>query len=229
MKIMKNKRVIAGIAFIVFILIARFFGIGTYLNLATVKLYSEQLKMFVQNHYVPSIASYILLYITGTALSIPVALLLTVTGGFLFGAILGTLYANIGATIGASISFLIIRHSVGTHLQEKYSAQLAHLNAEMDRDGALYLLAVRLIAIFPFFLLNILIGLTKVPLSTFIWTTSLGIVPSSFVFAFAGQQIHSINSPRDIFSPRILLAFALLAALSLLPVAVRRIRGRSSR
>jgi uncharacterized membrane protein YdjX (TVP38/TMEM64 family) len=146
---------------------------------------------------------------------------LTLSGGFLFGALLGTLYVNAGATTGATLAFLFCRYAAGDWIQEKYLDKLITFNRELSENGYRYLLALRLIPLFPFFLINAGAGLTKIPLRTFVWTTSLGILPGSFVYAFAGKQLGSIESMGDIFSTEILIAFSLLALLVLVPVVVK--------
>jgi uncharacterized membrane protein YdjX (TVP38/TMEM64 family) len=140
----------------------------------------------------------------------------------LFGTFLGAVYANIGATLGAIGAFLLVRYSFGAALQRKYAQQLVRFNKAMHEEGMSYLLSVHFIAVIPFFLVNILAGLTQVPLWTFIWTTSVGIFPGSLVYAFAGQQLNTIENVRDIFSLKLLLAFLLLAMLAALPILIKK-------
>jgi len=151
-------------------------------------------------------------------------------GGFVFGAVIGAVAVNVGATIGATAAFLFARYLFGNALQKKYKGKLSKFNREMDINGFGYLLTLRFIPLFPFWLINVLAGLTRVPLTTYIWTTSVGIFPGSLVYAFAGRQLTTISSPKDIISVRILLAFMALALFSLLSVFVRKIimkkRGR---
>ena len=120
------------------------------------------------------------------------------------------LYVNIGATCGAVLAFLSARYLLGSRLQESYGAQLAKFNGEMERNGVRYLLTLRLIPVFPFFLVNFLSGLTRVHLSTFTWTTAAGIIPGTVVFAYAGHQLETVHSVGDIFTGKVLSAFLLL-------------------
>jgi uncharacterized membrane protein YdjX (TVP38/TMEM64 family) len=164
-------------------------------------------------------------YIAAVALNVPGAAILTMAGGFLFGTALTVLYANVGATTGAVLAFLLARYLLGEWVQSRYRTQLAGFNSEIERNGSKYLLTLRLIPVFPFFLINFLSGLTTIPLRTFAWTTSLGIIPAAAVFGFAGQQIGTISSAGEILSPKVIIAFTLLALLALIPALISRKRG----
>jgi uncharacterized membrane protein YdjX (TVP38/TMEM64 family) len=202
----------------------RLAGIGRQLTLENLQSHAAQLRDFSNNHYFASILAFILIYIIVTGFSLPGALPLTLAGGFLYKTLLAAVYVNIGATAGATLSFLFARYVAGTWVQQKYADKLSHFNAELDRNGSNYLLTLRLAPIFPFFLINIFAGLTRIPLKTFVWTTSIGILPGSLVYAYAGQQLGTIRNVRDIFTTRILIAFLLLAVLALLPVFVKKLK-----
>jgi uncharacterized membrane protein YdjX (TVP38/TMEM64 family) len=173
---------------------------------------------------------FILVYIVAAAFNVPGATVLTLTAGFLYGTIRGALYVNVAATTGATGAFLFARYVVGQGLQARYAEKLATFNTELDRNGAAYLLFVRLIPAFPFFLINLAAGLTRLRLWTFVWTTAIGILPGSLVFAYAGRQLRTIQSVGDVLSPPVYGAFLLLGTFAVLPAAVRRIslwrRGR---
>ena len=132
--------------------------------------------MFVHDRYILSLFLFISLYIIATAFSIPGDIILTLAGGFLFGIAVATVIVNIGATAGAVLAFLSARYLVGDRLQEKYQGQLNRFNEELNLNGPRYLLTLRFIPVFPFFLINFLAGLTNIPLRTFVWTTSVGYV-----------------------------------------------------
>ncbi len=220
------KKIAILLVFIAFIITFRFTGIGEYFTLNNLQEQSASLQAFVEQNYFLAVFMYVFTYIAAIALSLPAAALLSVTGGFLFGTILGALFTNVGATTGSAISFLMVRYLVGEQLQKKYAVQLKEFNKEMQEQGVWYLLMIRFIAVIPFFVANALVALTNVPLTTFIWTTSLGILPSSFVFTYAGQQLHAISSVRDIFSREVLLAFGLLGLLALVPVVIKKWRKK---
>lgn len=219
----QSYKKIALLTFIIFAAIAiHFCGISAYATLDNLKAHREKLLASVQGHYAASLALYILIYILVAALSLPIAAPLTLIGGFLFGSLSATLATNIGATMGATLTFLLFRYLLGSTVQEKYQKQLATFNTDIDRYGAHYLLLARLIVIIPFFLVNLLAGLTQIPLRTFIWTTSVGILPGSFAFAYAGKQIGSISTLSDVFSVQVISAFALLIGLGLISILFKK-------
>ena len=220
-----RKRLIFLLIFVAVIIVLRYLGIGEYINFAKFKAERAELHQYVDIHYPYSVFMYIVIYMLTVTLSIPIAALLTVAGGFLFGTILGSLYANVGATIGAIFLFLIVRHLLGKAMQKRYGAQLARFNNEMKKYGTMYLLLVHFVAVIPFFLINVFAGLTQVSIWTFIWTTSLGILPGSLVYAFAGRQLQCIESLKDIFSFNVVMVFVLLALLAVVPMAIQRVRG----
>lgn len=224
-----QKRLIIFVILLAIIFGIRFTGVGNYLTMEHLKANRDYLQLLVQENYLRSVLIYIAFYIGIAALSLPLAALLTVAGGFLFGVFFGAVYANIGATIGATISFLLVRHLLGSMLQQKYAKQLVRFNEEVNQYGANYLLTMHLIALVPFFVVNILAGLTNISLWTFIWTTSAGIFPGAFVYTFAGQQLGTINTMRDILSLKILLAFGLLGLLALVPMILQRLRNNSAK
>jgi uncharacterized membrane protein YdjX (TVP38/TMEM64 family) len=143
-------------------------------------------------------------------------------GGFLFGSLLGTLYVNVGATTGATLAFLASRYLLRDWVESKFGHRLRAIQDGFAKDAFSYLLTLRLIPLFPFFLINLVSGLTRMNAATYVAATSLGIIPGSFVYAYAGRQLGTINSLKEIASPNVLLAFTLLGALALMPVLYRR-------
>jgi len=221
-----KKKILILILIIAAIIAIRYSPAGSILTFENLKQHRESLVNFVQDRYGLSVVVFIAAYILVTAFSIPGAVVLTIAAGFLFGTLATTFYVNIGATIGATLAFLSARYLLGTGIQEKYQTQLKKFNEELEKNGTHYLLTLRLIPVFPFFLINFLSGLTKIPVRTFIWTTSLGIIPGTAVFAFAGRQIGTINSASEILSLKVLAAFAILALFALIPVIIKRIKAR---
>jgi len=155
-----------------------------------------------------------------TAFFVPGALVLSITGGFLFGVIPGVIYLNIGGTLGAALAFLSSRYWVGQWIQQRYSSVLKTFNEEVAKHGHYYLISLRIVPVLPFFLVNYLAGLTKISLRKFVGTTSVGMLPGSFVYTLAGQQLETVNAPEDILSVRLIIAFSLLALFALLPVMI---------
>lgn len=223
----RKKQMLLLAAFVGVIAALRYSPLGDFFTFENLVQHRAELVAFVREHYASSVVFFILTYVLVVALSIPGAVILTLGGGFLFGVPACTLYVNAGATAGAVLAFLSARHLLGNSLQEKYASQLKKFNEELARNGISYLLTIRFIPVFPFFLINFLSGLTKVPLRDFAWTTSVGIIPGTVVYAFAGRQLSTLNSAGDILSGRILLAFAALALFSLFPVILKRLRGKT--
>jgi len=220
------KTIIFATVIVGIILLFHFSGIGNYLTLDRFKVHRELFVSMVHNRYALSAFLYALFYALGVALSFPSASLFTLVGGFLFGAIPGAIYSCIGATVGATLSFLLVRNVIGERFQKKYAKQLQTFNESLQEDGISFLLFVRLVAIIPFFIINILAGFSNVSLWTFAWTTAVGIIPGSLVYSFAGEQLHTIDSVRDIFSPKVMLAFVFLALLALLPMLIKKIKRK---
>lgn len=220
----RNKLILAALVALAFLLI-KLTGLSEILNLESLQGNRDRLLLFVEANAAASVLLYIAAYILVAGLSIPGATILTLAGGFAFGALPAALYVNIGATTGAAWAFLITRYLAGDLIQNRYGERLRAFNTEMDHHGQNYLLTVRFIPLFPFFLVNIAAGMTRIPLSTFLWTTSVGILPGGFVYTYAGSQLATIRSPGDILSGGILAAFALLALFSLGPVIYSHFRG----
>jgi uncharacterized membrane protein YdjX (TVP38/TMEM64 family) len=207
------------------LLIIKYSGVGDYLTLENLKANRDSLLEYVKHNYISSSLAYIFIYIIAIGLSIPGGAVLTLAGGYVFGTFPAVIYVNIGATGGATLAFLITRYLVGDWVQKRYENYLRRFNQEISAHGPNYLLTLRLIPIFPFFLINVCAGLTRIPLKSFIWTTSLGILPGDIVYSFAGSQLGTINSTKDIFSKNIVAAFILLALFSILPVFYNRLKG----
>jgi uncharacterized membrane protein YdjX (TVP38/TMEM64 family) len=222
-----HKKILIALCIAAAIVAIRVFGFDQLLSLETFRQYRDQLLEFTAQHYIPTVAVFILVYIVAVALSIPGATILTLTAGFLFG-FFGVIYVNIGASAGAVLAFLAARYLIGDWVQKRYGEKLASFNREIADNGYNYLLTLRFIPLFPFFLINIFAGLTRVPLATFAWTTMVGILPGSFVYIYTGRQLGMIDKPGDILSWQIILAFVLLGLLALSPVLIKKIMKKKS-
>jgi uncharacterized membrane protein YdjX (TVP38/TMEM64 family) len=205
---------------------------------------------FVTEHGVLAVLAFIALYITAVALSVPGALFLTVAGGFLFGLMIGASAAVIGATIGATLIFLLARSALGEPLLRRAGPRAGQLAQGFRNDAFNYLLFLRLVPAFPFFLVNVVPAFAGVQLGPFVAATALGIIPGAVVYAYAGIGLDSIIATqkdlyqecvaagraecqltfdvRDILTPQLLGALVALGLLALLPIAVRRLRARRS-
>lgn len=219
-----NNKIVILILFIIIVSLAKIYDLDNYFTFENLKTQKNILENFILNNYVLTIVLFILLYITCVTFLVPVATVLTLSGGFLFGPLWGTLFVNIGATIGAVFSFLFARYILGANIQSKYKKELTKFNYELESNKYQYLFSLRFLPIFPFFLINFLCGVTSLDLKSFFITTSLGIIPGSFVYTYAGSRLSQINTLNDIFTKEILFAFILLGMLSLLPVIIKKVR-----
>lgn len=205
-----------------------YFDLGRYLSLDALKANRDQLLAFTEVNYSTSVAVYVLAYCTVVGLSLPGGAIMTLAGGFLFGSVLGTLYVNVGATVGATLAFLVARYLLRDWVEQQFGSRLGAIQEGFSRNAFSYLLTLRLIPLFPFFLVNMVSGLTRVRVGTYVAATSLGIIPGSFVFAYAGRQLGTINSLKEIVSPNVLMALTLLGLLALAPLLYKRFIGKSA-
>ncbi|MDH4187098.1 MAG: TVP38/TMEM64 family protein [Nitrospira sp.] len=202
------------------------FDLGQFLTLRALQEHRNFLLAYTDTHYAAAAAVFVALYIVIVGLSLPGATIMTLAGGFLFGSLWGTLLANLGATTGATLAFLAARYLLHDWVERRFGHMLGPIQAGFAKDAFSYLMTLRLIPLFPFFLVNMVSGLTRVSPGTYVAATALGIIPGSFVFAYAGRQLGAINSLQEIASLNVLLAFTLLGLLALVPVLYRRMVNR---
>ncbi len=204
--------------------VALFFALdlGRFLTLEALTTNRAALIAWQQAHPAGAVFAFMAVYIIQTALSLPGAAILSLAAGALFGPWLGTLYANIAATLGATLAFLVCRYLLREAVLARFGHRLEVINREMATRGFNYLLFLRLVPLFPFFLVNLAAGLTRLPLRTFVLATLLGIVPGGFVYVNAGASLTTIDSLAGIVSPRVLAAFALLGLFALIPALYQR-------
>lgn len=205
-----------------------YFDLQQYLSLDALKANRDRLLAFTEANYATAVVSFIVSYCLVTGLSLPGAAILTLAGGFLFGSVLGTVFVNVGATTGATLAFLAARYLLRDWVERKFGDRLGPIQEGFAKNAFSYLITLRLIPLFPFFLVNMVSGLTRVNLGTYVVATALGIIPGSFVYAYAGRQLGTINSLKEIASPNVLLAFTLLGLLALVPVVYRRFTAGKS-
>ncbi len=204
-----------------------YFDLGTFLSLTALKENRDSLLAFTDANFASAVAIFIGTYILVAGLSLPGAVILTLAGGFVFGAGLATLFINIGATTGATLAFLTARYVLRDAVEQKFGARLAPFQEGFAKNAFSYLLTLRLIPLFPFFVVNLVSGLTRVSVGIYVAATAIGIIPGSFVYAYAGRQLGTINSLKEIASPNVIGAFVLLGLLALVPVVYKRVSPKS--
>ena len=203
------------------------FDLQRFLTLAALKANRQALLDYYAAHELITVAGFMAIYIVQTALSLPGAAILSLAAGAIFGSVMGTVYANIAATIGATLAFLVTRYLLRDAVLNRFGGRLEGMNRELEERGFNYLLFLRLVPVFPFFLINLAAGLTRLPLRTFFIATMFGIIPGGFVYVNAGASLATIDSLSGIASPRVLGSFALLGLFALVPVLYNKIRGNN--
>jgi uncharacterized membrane protein YdjX (TVP38/TMEM64 family) len=210
-----------------------FSGVYQYLSLDTLRMYHKSLKSYVAMHPIAVPLVYCLTYITTTALSIPGAIFLTLLGGYLFPQPFSTIFVVFSATCGATLIFLAARTALEEVLKKKAGPFLKKMEKGFQEDAASYLLFLRFVPLFPFWLVNIAPAFFGVPLFTFVWTTFLGILPGTLVFTLAGaglEQIFESNAPftlNSIFNTQIKIALVILGITALVPVVLKKFKKQS--
>lgn len=205
-----------------------YLDLGRFLSLTALKENRDSLLAFTEMNFVTAVAIFIGAYAMVAGLSLPGAVILTLAGGFLFGAGLATVLVNVGATTGATVAFLTARYVLRDTVEQKFGKWLASFQEGFARNAFSYLLTLRLIPLFPFFVVNLVSGLTRVNVGTYVAATAIGIIPGSFVYAYAGRQLGTINSLKEIASPNVITAFGLLGLLALVPVLYKKYKAQSS-
>jgi len=211
---MKNKKVL--IAVLVALVAAFFiFDLGRFLSLDYLKSQQAALDSLYASKPFMVIASFFAVYVIATSLSLPGAVILTLAAGAIFGLFTGTLIVSFASSIGATIAFLVSRFLLRDTLESKFGEKLKTFNENIDRDGAFYLFTVRLVPVFPFFLVNLVMGLTKIKTGVFYLVSQLGMLAGTIVFVNAGTQLAKIESLSGILSPKLLFSFVLLGVFPL--------------
>jgi uncharacterized membrane protein YdjX (TVP38/TMEM64 family) len=211
------------------------FGLDDYLTFDALREHRAWLLLQVSESTVATSLVFIAIYIAVVAFSLPGGAVMTITGGFLFGQWLGTLYVVFAATIGATILFVAARTALGDLLRAKAGPFLKKMEAGFQEDALSYLLVLRLIPIFPFFVVNLVPAFLGVTLRTYVIATFVGIIPGSFVYATVGAGLGSIFdageefSAASILTPEIITALIGLAILALLPVGYKKLKARRGR
>ena len=202
------------IAFLVFIFF--YFGFHQYANLEFLKAQQATITEYNTSYPLYAALIFFITYIAVTGLSLPGAAIMTLAGGAIFGLLKGTLLVSFASTIGATLAFLASRYLFRKSLQQRFATRLQVINQGIEKDGAFYLFTLRLVPAFPFFIINIVMGLTPIKTLTFFLVSQVGMLAGTIVYVNAGTQLAQINTLKDIFSPELIISFTLLGVFPLI-------------
>ena len=215
---MDQKKIKIGLLIVIMLAIIAFFfyDIQQYATLDYIKAKQQNIFEYYKQNVFFVLVLFIFLYVLVTALSLPVATFLTLLGGALFGFSTGLIIVSFASTIGATLAFLMARFLAQNYVQKYYKKQLSKINKKFKSEGAFYLFALRLVPVFPFFIINVVMGLMTIKTWTFYWVSQLGMLPGTIVYVYAGTQLAQIETFSDITTPSMLIAFALLGLFPLI-------------
>ena len=191
------------------------FDLGQYLNLQALKTQQAAIADYQAQHPVQVVGLYFIVYVLTTALSFPGAALLTLAGGAIFGLLWGTVIVSFASTLGATLAFLMSRFLLRDWVSQRFGQRLEAIDNGVKREGAFYLFTLRLVPVFPFFLVNLLFGLTAMKARTFFWVSQIGMLAGTLVYVNAGTQLAKLDSLSGILSPALLGSFVLLGIFPL--------------
>lgn len=210
------------VAIIAIIIAYKFFHLGDYFTLSYLKASRDRFEILYAEHRASVIASYMLIYILVTSLSLPGAAIMTFAGGALFGLWTGLIVISFSSTIGATLACAVSRFLLRDWVQSRFGDRLKAINEGMEREGAFYLFTLRLIPVIPFWLINLLMGLTKIPLRTFYWVSQVGMLAVTVVYVNAGKELAKIDSLSGVLSPGLIISFLILG---LFPITAKKLLG----
>ena len=212
-----NKGKLAVIVVLALLVVAfLWFDLGRFLNLDYLKARQADIDAFYLEHPLTVLAAYFAAYVAITGLSLPGAAIMTLAGGAVFGLLWGTVVVSFASTLGATVAFVVSRYILRDGIQHRYGDRLKTINAGVERDGAFYLFTMRLVPAFPFFVINLVMGLTPMRTFTFAWVSQVGMLPGTIVYVNAGTQLGRIESLQGILSPALIGSFVLLGVFPLL-------------
>ena len=203
------------------------FDMHQYLSLSALKTHQSSINAFYEAQPVLTIGLFFLAYVIIAAFSLPGAAIMTLAAGALFGLGIGTVLVSFASSLGATCAFLSARWLLQSTIEQKFSTSIGTINKGVEKEGAFYLFTLRLVPLFPFFMINLVMGLTKLRVFTFYGVSQLGMLPGTFVYVNAGTQLSTITSLQGILSFNVLISFALLGIFPLVAKkSLEWIRGR---
>ncbi len=215
---MSQRIVKIALVVLVAALVAGFFifDLGRYFDLEFIKAQRDAYQSYYEQRPSIAILAYAAIYIAVTSLSLPGAAILTLLGGALFGVVTGTVVVSFCSTIGATVSFLVARSLLRDAIQSKFGDRLETINNGIAKEGIFYLFTMRLIPVIPFFVINLVMGLTPIRTAQFFFVSQLGMFPGTIVYVNAGTQLAQIDSLAGILSPQLIFSFVLLGLFPLI-------------
>lgn len=196
------------------------FDLGRFFTLDAIKAQQEDFLALFEEHPLLFSAAFFGVYVLVTALSLPGAALMTLLAGAIFGLLWGTVLVSFASSIGATLAFLVSRFILRDWVQGKLKKHLVAINEGIDREGAFYLFTLRLVPVFPFWVINLVMGLTNLPMRTFYWVSQIGMLLGTIVYVNVGTQLSQVTSLEDILSPGLIVSFV---ALGLLPIVAKKL------
>jgi uncharacterized membrane protein YdjX (TVP38/TMEM64 family) len=195
------------------------FDLGQYASLEYLRQIHDDAVAYVAGHPIQASAGYFIAYVLVTGLSLPGAAVMTIAGGAVFGLVWGVALVSFASSIGASIAMLVSRTLLRDWVQNRFAGPLESINEGLARDGEFYLFGLRMVPLFPFFVINLVMGLSRLTLWQFYWVSQVGMFAATVVFVFAGTQLATVTSVGDVLSPGLIIALSLLG---LFPLIARR-------
>jgi len=211
-----NTKVLLVIIIAIMVVVFFMFDLGQYLTLHYLKSQHESFLNYYHANQGKTIAIYFVVYVAVTSLSLPGATVMTLAGGAVFGVLVGLIVVSFASTIGATLAFLVSRLLLRDVVQQKFGDKLKAINEGIEKEGAFYLFTLRLIPLFPFFVINLVMGLTPIGVVKYFLVSQVGMLAGTLVFINAGDQLASLNSLSGILSPKLLFSFALLGLFPLI-------------
>ena len=219
-----NKQIVQRLVILAIGVLAVFlfivFDLDQYLTLSYLKESQENFQAIYKANRLTVIGVFMLIYIVVTALSLPGAAVMTLAGGALFGFWVGVVAVSFASTLGATLACAVSRFLLQDWVQGRFGDKLKMINEGIEKEGAFYLFTLRLIPVVPFFVINLVSGLTKIPLFTFFWVSQVGMLAGTAVYVNAGKEISKIDSLSGILSPTLIISFVILG---LFPITVKKL------
>jgi uncharacterized membrane protein YdjX (TVP38/TMEM64 family) len=203
-------------------IIIRQSGVLDFLTLDYMQQHAHYFYSIAQEQFFIALITFFGIFVCSVMFFLPITIILSVAAGFLFGVYIGTAVVLAAAAVGGTSIFLIIRYCIGGYVQRRYGSLLQKFNTEIEKYGSYYLLILQILPVTPTLLINVLSGISKISLWTYLWTTVVGILPGTLIYTLAGRQIHRLGAVHDIMSWHLIIMLCLIACIMIVPLIVRR-------